>query len=670
MNERQAKKRVEALRGQIAAHDHSYYVLDRPTISDDEYDKRYRELVALEERFPALRSPDSPTQRVAGAPLEKFPTVEHAAPMLSLDSAAEEAALIRFEERVRKAVGEKAAYVVEPKLDGLSVELVYENGLLARASTRGDGTRGEGITENARTIAAVPLRLRGDQRPVPRFLAVRGEVIIHSEDFEKLNEGLIAQGEEPFANPRNAAAGALRQLDARITASRPLDIYCYDVLAAEGLAVRSQWEVLAALRDLGLRVNGLVKRAATLAEILAYHASIGERRDTLGFEVDGVVIKLDDLAARDEMGLTSRHPRWAFAYKFPPRKEVTRVQAIIASVGRTGVVTPVAMLLPVEIGGVTVSRATLHNREEVARKDVREGDQVRIQRAGDVIPQVIERIPEPGKRRRPAFRMPDACPSCGAPLEERGPFTVCSNAFACPAQLAGRLVHMASRDALDIEGLGEEKAKLLVREKLVVDVPDLFDLKAEQLLDLEGFAEKSAGGLVEAIRRAGKPELRRFVYALGIPEVGEAVSGDLARHFGSFDALRDATAEALQEVAGVGPRMAEAISGFFGDERNRAMLDQLLERVEPRREKAAASGALAGMKIVFTGAMEKLGRREAKQLVESLGGKVPGSVSKETDLVVAGEDAGSKLDDARRLGVKVVDEKEFLKLLKDKGVDG
>jgi DNA ligase (NAD+) len=345
------------------------------------------------------------------------------------------------------------------------------------------------------------------------------------------------------------------------------------------------------------------------------------------------------------------------------------VQAIIASVGRTGVVTPVAMLLPVEIGGVTVSRATLHNREEVARKDVREGDQVRIQRAGDVIPQVIERIPEPGKRRGPAFRMPDVCPSCAAPLEERGPFTVCTNAFGCLAQLAGRLVHLASRDALDIEGLGEEKAKLLVREKLVVDLPDLFDLQAEQLTELEGFAEKSAANLVAAIRRASKPELRRFVYALGIPEVGETVAADLARHFHVFEAIRDATPEALQEVPGIGPRMAEAIVAFFAEPRNRETLAQLRERVEPKREKAPASAALAGMKIVFTGAMEKLGRREAKQLVESLGGKVPGSVSKETDLVVAGEDAGSKLDDARRLGVKVVDEKEFLKLLKEKGVD-
>ncbi len=406
MTEKQARKRVETLRHEIDEHDHSYYVLDRPTISDDEYDRLFRELVALEEQFPALRTPDSPSQRVAGQPLEKFPTVEHAAPLLSLDSAADEAALKRFDERVRKAVGERTAYVVEPKLDGLSVELVYEDGLLSSAATRGDGVRGEGITENVRTIAAVPLRLRAGKRPVPRFLAVRGEVIIHTEDFEKLNESLLQQGEEPFSNPRNAAAGAVRQLDPRITASRPLDVYCYDVLAAQGLEVRTQWETLQALRELGLRVNSLVARAAGFDDLVAYHAKIAANRDTLGFEVDGVVIKLDDLRARDELGMTSRHPRWAFAYKFPPRKEVTRVMSILASVGRTGVVTPVAMLLPVELGGVTVARATLHNREEVARKDMREGDLVRVQRAGDVIPQVIERLPEPGRKRGP--RIPHA----------------------------------------------------------------------------------------------------------------------------------------------------------------------------------------------------------------------------------------------------------------------
>jgi len=369
-----AAKRAERLRATIRHHDYLYYVKDAPEVSDEEYDRLYKELVALEEQHPDLLTADSPTQRVAGAPLSAFPTVEHLAPLLSLDSDREEAALARFDERVRKGLGAEAAvgYVLEPKLDGASVELVYERGVLARASTRGDGTKGEGVTENVRTIPAVPLRLR-DGRPFPELLAVRGEIVMHAGPFEALNERLLAEGKEPFANPRNAAAGALRQLDPRITASRPLDLYAYDVIypAGEAAGLASQWEVLAALRDWGLRVNDLVRQAASVAEVLAFHAELEARRDDLGYEIDGVVIKLDDLAARERLGWTSRHPRWAFAFKFPPRKEVTRILSIVPSVGRTGVVTPVALMLPVEIGGVTVSRATLHNREEVARKDVR-----------------------------------------------------------------------------------------------------------------------------------------------------------------------------------------------------------------------------------------------------------------------------------------------------------
>jgi DNA ligase (NAD+) len=663
----QAAKRAAKLRGEIARHDHLYYVLDRPAIADAEYDRLFGELRDLEERFPRLRSAESPTQRVAGQPLDKFPTVEHTAPMLSLDSGASEEALRRFDERVRKAVpAGRLSYVVEPKLDGLSVELVYEKGALARASTRGDGLRGEGITENVRTIPAVPLRLRG--RDVPRFLAVRGEIIMRVDAFDKLNERLLAEGKEPFANPRNAAAGSLRQLDPRITAARPLDVYCYDVLAAQGLAVRTQWEVFAALRELGLRVSPLVQRASSVEEALAYHRDLEAKRDDLGFEVDGIVIKLDDVRARDEMGLTARHPRWAYAHKFPPRKEVTRVLSIVPSVGRTGVVTPVALMLPVELGGVTVARATLHNREEVLRKDIREGDKVRVQRAGDVIPQVIERLEEADRPRGAVFRMPETCPSCGTRLVERGPFTVCPNGFGCPAQLAGRLVHLASRDALDIEGLGEEKAKLLVEQGLVRDVPDLFELSEDDLLPLEGFAEKSAANLVAAIAGARRVELYRLLYALGIPEVGVTVAKDLARHFRSLRAVRRATAEELQAVPGVGPRMSEAIVAFFAEPANSRLLDRLLAHLRPVESRAPRGGGLTGMKIVFTGGLERVGRREAKELVESLGARVASSVSKETDLVVVGSDPGSKYDDAQRLGVRTLDERGFLALLAEKGV--
>jgi DNA ligase (NAD+) len=692
MNRKQAAKRVARLREEIRHHDYLYYVEDAPAISDAEYDRLFKELKGLEEEFPDLRSPDSPTQRVGGEPVAGFPTVEHAAPMLSLDSDQDPAALRRFDERVRKGLdGAEPTYTLEPKLDGASVELVYEEGVLTRAATRGDGVRGEGITENVRTIPAVPLRLRPPGkggRPIPPFLAVRGEVIMHIEDFEKLNERLVAEGKEPFANPRNVAAGALRQLDPTVTAQKPLDIFCYDILAAdraeEGAAAppgaagpATQWEVLATLRGWGLRVSSLSRRGTTVDDVLAYHADLEARRDDLGFEIDGVVIKLDDLAAREELGATSRHPRWAFALKFPPRKEITRVVSIVASVGRTGVVTPVAMMRPVEIGGVTVSRATLHNREEVARKDIREGDRVRVQRAGDVIPQVVERIDEPDRERGPVWKPPADCPSCGTPLIERGPFTVCPNGFDCPAQLAGRLIHFASRDALDVEGLGEESAKLFLNEGLVRHLPDLFDLTAEQLVPLEGFAEKSAGNLIAAIREAAKVDLHRFLYGLGIPEVGTATARDLARHFGTFQAIRTASDEALQEVKGVGPRMAEQIAAFFAEPRNKKILDALLAGrvtlIEPGppektdESAAAAPGPLAGKTFVFTGGLAGMSRRAAKERVEALGARVTGSVSKSTDYVVAGEDPGSKLDEAKKHGVTVLDEAGLMELLDESG---
>ena len=511
---------------------------------------------------------------------------------------------------------------------------------------------------------------------MPPFLAIRGEVIMLAKDFDRLNERLIAEGKEPFANPRNVAAGALRQLDPQMTAARPMVLYAYDILASEGLTIATQWDVLQALRDWGLKVNGLVQRAKTVDDILAYHRGIEEKRDDLGYEIDGIVIKLNDLAAREELGWTARHPRWAFAFKFPPRKEVTRILSILPSVGRTGVVTPVAIMLPVEIGGVTVSRATLHNREEIVRKDVREGDRVRVQRAGDVIPQVIERIEEPDRERAPEWRMPETCPSCGTRLIERGPFTVCPNSFECPAQLTGRIVHFASRNALDIEGLGDETARQFVSEGLVRQLPDLFDLKTEQLVQLEGFAEKSASNLVEALRKASHTELPRFLYGLGIPEVGVAVARDLARHFGTFQRLRDADEAALQEVSGVGPRMAEAITAFFREPHNAAVLDQLLTKLElaetAPRASEAGTGAVqpfAGKKFVFTGGLSRFSRSDAQKMVESLGARATGSVSKSTDYVIVGEDAGSKADDARRLGVTTLDENGFIELLRQQGID-
>ena len=670
MNRKQAEQRTRELHTQIRHLDYLYYVKDAPEISDEAYDALYRELEDLEQRHPELVTPDSPTQRVGGVALDKFSSVQHTAPMLSLDSSQEVAQLERFDERVRKAAEGEIAYVVDPKLDGASVELVYEDGVLVRASTRGDGRTGEGITENVRTIRAAPLRLHDGKRPVPGILAVRGEVIMRVAAFEQLNERLLEQGREPFANPRNAAAGSLRQLDPQITAQRPLDLYVYDLLASEGVSMETQWEVLTALSDWGFPVNELARRATSVGEIVEYHAELHEQRDDLPYEIDGVVIKLDGLAQRDELGETSHHPRGAYAFKFPPRKEVTRILAIAASVGRTGAVTPIAMLRPVELGGVTVSRASLHNREEVARKDIREGDRVRVQRAGDVIPQVLERVDEPGRKRKPRFRMPAKCPSCGTALTERGPFTVCPNGFECPAQLAGRIQHLAGRDALDIEGLGEETARLLVAEGLLKQLPDLFDLSAERLVELEGFAEKSAGSLVDGIARAGSDvELHRFLVALGIPEVGVAVARDLARHFGSLDALRGASTDQLEAVPGVGPKMAEQIEGFFGDAHNRAILERLENKVTVAEAEGAAADILAGLKVVFTGSLERMTRRDAKQLVESLGGRVTSSVSKETAYVVVGASPGSKHDDAQRLDVTILTEDEFLDLLRSKGAE-
>jgi DNA ligase (NAD+) len=666
----EAERLALALRRTIGRHSFLYYVEARPEISDQQYDLLYRRLVDLEAAFPDLITPDSPTQRVGAPPRDDLPTVSHTAPMLSLDSTKEEADLIRFDERMRKAVGGPVTYLLEPKLDGASLELVYENGILSRAVTRGDGRQGEGVTENVRTIPSVPLRLRDDVRPVPSFLAVRGEVLMYLSAFRDLNQGLMEEGAEPFANPRNAAAGALRQLDSRVTAQRPLDLLAFDIMTVSDVRFAEDREVVRALGDWGFKVPERVVVVPDVQGILEYHGAFLRDRDDLDYEIDGIVVKLNDLALRSTMGTTSRHPRWALAFKFEPRKEVTRIQQIAVSVGRTGVVTPVALLLPVDVGGVTVSRASLHNREEVERKDVREGDLVRVQRAGDVIPQVLGRVPEEERSRGPRFEMPEACPACGTELAVRGPFTVCTNQFGCPAQLKGRIFHFGSRSALDIEGLGEETAALLVERGLVTELADLFDLKAAQLEGLPGFAEKSARKLVEAIQVRKKVSLRRFLIGLGIPEVGQAVARDLANHFGSLEFIMGAEKADLEAVFGIGPRMSEVIYGFLHEEKNaraiRAVLDKGMELDAPREHGGAS---LEGKKFVFTGGLAAMSRSEAKKLVEHAGGKAVSSVSAETDYVVAGEAAGSKLARARELGLEIMDEEGFLAMMRDLGID-
>ena len=669
-----AEAEAARLRAEIERHNRLYHVEASPEISDSAYDALFRRLLTLEAAHPSLATPDSPTQRVGADPLESLPSVEHAAPMLSLDSAREVAEVRRFDERLRKALGdEDIRYVLEPKLDGASLELVYVDGMLERAVTRGNGTVGEGVTENVRTIPTVPLRLREEERPAPALLSVRGEAMMYLSDFETLNQRRIEAGEPPYQNPRNATSGALRQLDSRIAASRPLTVLAYDIMAVEGVTFDSDSEGVAALRAWGLRTPERVTVADSVDEIVAYHDAFDADRASLDYEIDGVVVKLDALAPRAMLGSTSHHPRWAIAFKFEPRKEVTRIDRIFVSVGRTGVLTPVALLRPVEVGGVTVSRASLHNREELERKDVREGDRVRVQRAGDVIPQVVERIDEAGRERSEPFAMPEACPSCGTAPIEKGPFTVCPNHFGCRAQLKGRITHFGSRSALDIEGLGEETVSLLVEEGLVRELADLFDLTEADLMPLEGFAEVSARNLVGAIEERRRVELARFLVGLGIPEVGVVVARDLAMHFRGIEAVRAASAEALEEIHGVGEKMSAAIRGFLGTPDVREALDRLLAKgfrfIVPEAPAVAVERGWEGKTVVLTGTLESFSRGELKKVLEGLGARVTASVSGRTDFLVAGTNPGSKLDKARRLGVEVLDEKQLRERLEGEGQD-
>lgn len=660
---------IERLRRELRRHSHLYYVESRPELDDASYDRMFAELLALEAAHPDLVTRDSPTQRVGAEPQSVLPVAEHMVPMLSLDSTQDFEEVCRFDERVRKTLGDKARYLLEPKLDGASLELVYEDGFFVRAVTRGNGRTGEVVTENARTMPSLPLRLLDFARPVPELLAVRGEVIMYLSAFEALNESMVARGSEPYVNPRNSASGSLRQLDQRVTAERPLEVLAYDVLMSRGIKLVSDADAIQALGDWGFKTPERSTLATTVEEILNYHGRYEADRDELDYEIDGVVIKVDDLDSRVDFGATSHHPRWALAFKFEPRKEVTRIERIAVSVGRTGTLTPVALLRPVEVGGVTVSRASLHNREEVIRKDVREGDLVRIQRAGDVIPQVVERVSEEGRKRGVEFRMPDHCPACETSVEESGPFTYCPNRFGCPAQLKRGLMHFGSRAGLDIEGLGEEAATALVDRGLVNELADLFRLKRADLQALEGFAEKKAKNLAHAIQAKKTVALERFLYGLGIPEVGVTVATSLAKRFQSFERIQGATTEELEGVDGIGPIMSEQIRAFLDDERNRdqisAVIGQGMKLIPP----AETDGeALGGRMFVFTGGLERFSRLEAKRLIEASGGKVVSSVSKETHYVVVGTDPGSKLRKAQDLDVTVLSEADFVEMLGAAGI--
>lgn len=673
----EAAQEIKQLAAEIDRHDHLYYNEAAPEISDFEYDRLFRRLLELEKAHPRLRTPDSPTQRVGAEPLSSLPKREHAAPMLSLDSSYEMGDVRRFDERVRRELDSDAvSYLLEPKLDGASLELVYENGMLVRAVTRGNGEVGEDIVENARTIRSVPLRLLARKTlPPPAFLSVRCEAVMYLSDFEALNARRRRAKRKEYMNPRNATAGALRQLDSRITAQRALTVVAFDILAMREEAgddageppFKTDREAVTALKEWGFLVPERVEVVESVDKVAAYHKEFADRRDELDYEIDGVVAKVNALGDRKRLKDTSHHPRWAMALKFEPPQAAAVVRKIEVQVGRTGVVTPVARLWPVKVGGVTIRNASLHNREEAERQGVAEGDAVWVRRAGDVIPQVV------GKIERSAFSMPRTCPSCGGELEEQGPRSACRDRFGCPAQLKGQVVHFASRKALEIEGLGDSVAELLVERAAGSEVPlvtepaDLFDLTEEQLRGLEGFGEAKARNLAEAIERARKPELARFLVALGIPEVGPAVAEALVTHFRDFQSFRDADEEALQQVPGVGPEMASEIRGHLQDGQVAARIDNLLRKVEPVAEELPSHCALAGRTFAFTGRFRIMSQGDWEKWLKRHGAKVGTSVTRKTDRLVVGElpngKPSSKLTKARERGVKQRTESQLYQLL-------
>lgn len=665
LSKEDAREQAEALREGIEHHDYLYYVRNDPEISDATYDRLFSRLRELEEKFPELESPDSPTQRVGAPPLDELERRGHTSVMLSLDAVMRQEEVREFHRRVREKVGRSDdMYTGEPKFDGLSVEVVYRDGELDYGATRGDGKEGEDVTRNLRTISALPLRLRKEGDP-PSFLSVRGEVLMTREGFQELNRKRVEMGEDAFANPRNAAAGTLRQLDPSKVRDKPLTIFFYDVLDVEGAELKSHWETLNKFRGWGLRVTGLNRRLATLEEVFDYHRKMAEDRDDLEFEIDGIVIKLNDYGSRERMGTRQRSPRWAVAWKFEPKKEITRLREIAVQVGRTGKLTPVALLDPVDVGGVTVSRATLHNADEVDRKDVRPGDKVRIQRAGDVIPEVVERIKEPGRRRSKPFEMPEECPVCGAEVFREGAYHFCPGGLSCRAQLKGAITHFASREAMDIDHLGEKTAEALIEKDMVKDIADLYRLDSSRLAQLDGFAERSARQLHEAIQSSKEVRLDRFLYALGIRHVGEHMAGVLARELKDLERVREASREELEKIDEVGPETAGSVAGFFADERNRKVLSKLEETgLKTVPVSPESGGPLEGRTFVFTGELESFTRSEAQRKVEELGGRATSAVSSSTDYLVAGENPGSKLDDAREEGsVEILDEKGFTELL-------
>ncbi len=661
-------ERVEELRQALHRHNYRYYVLDDPEISDAEYDRMMQELVGLEEEFPDLMSPDSPTLRVGALPLDKFETIEHSIPMLSLENGFSDQDIIEFDRRIKRNLNTDSdiIYTAEPKLDGVAVELVYENGRMITASTRGDGFFGELITSNVRTIRTVPLRFHTEkEKKILSLLEVRGEVFIGKEAFKRLNNERLDENLPPFANPRNAAAGSLRQLDSKITAKRPLEIFVYGVGRITDLVLESHWDTLYALQKLGFRINPHIRPKVTVKEVIDCYRELSEQRNLLPYDIDGMVIKVDSLNLQHRLGATSRSPRWAIAYKFKAVQETTQIIDIDVQVGRTGTLTPVAHLRPVNIGGVTVSRATLHNEDEIKRKDIKIGDTVLVQRAGDVIPEVVKVITSKRTGEEKTFKMPLSCPVCDSSVirSENEAALRCINT-SCPAQVKERIKHFASKGAFDIDGLGEKLIEQLVDKELLYSYADIFKLKEDMLKNLDRMGSKSAGNIVRAIEDSKRITLNRFIYALGIRHVGEHVAGILARSFESLEKLIDTTKEELEAIDGVGPVVAASIVDFFGQDENRKIVIKFIDSgVRIFSNNAHKQGTLAGKIFVLTGTLATLTRDEAKKVIENAGGKVTGSVSRNTDYLVAGASPGSKLKRAQELGVDIIDEETLKKMM-------
>lgn len=674
MSKENIKKRIDELRQLIEYHNHRYYVLDSPEISDSEYDLLMRELMKLEEENPEFRTQDSPTQRVGAPALNFFPPFAHRIPMLSIDNAMSQDELLAFHQRVVKWLGkEDVSYCCEPKFDGLAIEIVYENGMFVRGGTRGDGYTGEDVSANLRTVKSIPLRLI--TRNPPRFLEIRGEIIMYKRAFQELNRERSQSGEALFANPRNAAAGSLRQLDSRITASRALVFFAYGISEAALIGLSSQYEILTRLQEYGFKVNPDIHLVRGMDDVMRFCLSIQDKRESLPFEIDGVVIKVDSTKDQDGLGVKARSPRWAVAYKFPPNQATTILRNIEVQVGRTGVLTPVAKLEPVKVGGVTVSRATLHNAEEIRRKDIREGDTVIVQRAGDVIPEIVAPVVTKRTGQEKEYIMPDTCPVCGSPVirdterknGEKGVMSRCVN-ISCPAVVKEQIRHFASKDALSIDGLGRKIIDKLVDRGLIRDASNLYTLTKDELMEIEGFGDLSSANLLQSIHESKKTTLARFLYGLGIPHVGEVTAKELAEHFGSLEKIMNAQPEEIESIKGIGKEMSSAIDGFFTNESNQNVIKKLLENgleiSGPELSKIPET-PLKGKRFCFTGTLQSMTRSEAEEKVEEKGGQAVSSVSSHLDYLVAGSEPGSKLEKARSLGVTVLTEKEFLDLIKE-----